>query len=132
MKRIQQELMPVQTQETNNYLSTIFPHFLLRRKTYGLVFLYSTGALEVLHVSDPDMVKDIGHSTPLELGKPNYLKRSRKALFGGGLFTVNSDEWAYQRKIFASEFFMDKIKVLSHGCLLSWVEKHGMSSWLQE
>jgi cytochrome P450 len=76
------------------------------------VFIYSTGALEILHVSDPEMVKDIGHRTPSELGKPNYLKRSRKALFGGGLFTLNGDEWAYQRKLIAPEFFMDKIKVL--------------------
>uniref|UniRef100_A0A0E0BN52 Cytochrome P450 n=1 Tax=Oryza glumipatula TaxID=40148 RepID=A0A0E0BN52_9ORYZ len=56
------------------------------------------------------MVKDIGRWTPSELGKPNYLKKSRKALFGGGLFTENGDEWAYQRKIIAPEFFMDKIK----------------------
>lgn len=74
------------------------------------MFLYSTGALEILHVSDPDVVKDIGHCTPSELGKPNYLKRSRKALFGGDLFKVNGDEWAYQRKVIAPEFFMEKIK----------------------
>jgi hypothetical protein len=74
---------------------------------------YSTGALEILHVSDPDMVKEIGHWTPSELGKPTFLKKSRKALFGGGLFAVNGDEWAYRRKIIAPELFMEKIKVLS-------------------
>ncbi|KAJ1276217.1 hypothetical protein BS78_05G197600 [Paspalum vaginatum] len=100
----------VKKQDTNSYLSTLFPHFLLWRKTYGPVFLYSTGAVDILHVSDPDMVKDIGHRTPSELGKPNYLKRSRKALFGGGILTVNGDEWAYHRKILAPEFFMEKIK----------------------
>ncbi|XP_025808604.1 cytochrome P450 714C3-like isoform X1 [Panicum hallii] len=110
MKRIQQELQIVQTQDANNYLSTLFPHLLLWRETYGPVFIYSTGALEILHVSDPELVKDIGHCTPSELGKPNYLKRSRKALFGGGLFTLNGDEWAYQRKLMAPEFIMDKIK----------------------
>lgn len=83
------------------------------------MFVYSTGALEILHVSDPEMVKDIGHRTPSELGKPNYLKRSRKALFGGGLFTLNGNDWAYQRKLIAPEFFMDKIKVLQYNCLLS-------------
>ncbi|CAM0150218.1 unnamed protein product [Urochloa decumbens] len=110
MKRIQQELKVVQTQDANNYLPTVFPHLFLWRETYGPVFTYSTGALEILHVSDPEMVEDIGHCTPSELGKPNYLKRSRKALFGGGLFTLNGDEWAYQRKLIAPEFFMDKIK----------------------
>ncbi|CAM0150731.1 unnamed protein product [Urochloa decumbens] len=110
MKRIQQELKVVQTQDANNYLPTVFPHLFLWREAYGPVFTYSTGALEILHVSDPEMVEDIGHCTPSELGKPNYLKRSRKALFGGGLFTLNGDEWAYQRKLIAPEFFMDKIK----------------------
>ncbi|KAJ1264648.1 hypothetical protein BS78_08G016100 [Paspalum vaginatum] len=110
MKRIQKKLKPVQKQDANDYLSTLFPHFLLWRKIYGPVFLYSTGALEILHVSDPDMVKDIGQRTPSELGKPNYLKRSRKALFGGGISLANGDEWAYHRKIIAPEFFTDKIK----------------------
>uniref|UniRef100_A0A0D3HQQ6 Cytochrome P450 n=1 Tax=Oryza barthii TaxID=65489 RepID=A0A0D3HQQ6_9ORYZ len=110
IKRIQQELKFSQKQGTNNFISTLFPHFLLWRETYGPVFLYSTGAMEILQVSHPDMVKDIGRWTPSELGKPNYLKKSRKALFGGGLFTENGDEWAYQRKIIAPEFFMDKIK----------------------
>uniref|UniRef100_A0A0E0IXG7 Cytochrome P450 n=1 Tax=Oryza nivara TaxID=4536 RepID=A0A0E0IXG7_ORYNI len=110
IKRIRQELKFSQKQGTNNFISTLFPHFLLCRETYGPVFLYSTGALEILQVSHPDMVKDIGRWTPSELGKPNYLKKSRKALFGGGLFTENGDEWAYQRKIIAPEFFMDKIK----------------------
>ena len=81
------------------------------------MFLYSSGGREILHVSQPDMLKDIGHWTPSELGKPNYLKKTRKALFGGGLFTVNGDEWAYQRKTIAPEFFMDKIKVLQYSCL---------------
>ena len=81
------------------------------------MFIYSTGALEILHVSDPELVKDIGRCTPSELGKPNYLKIYRKALFGGGLLTVNGDEWACQRKLIAPEFFMDKIKVLQYSCL---------------
>ncbi|KAL5203539.1 hypothetical protein ABZP36_008410 [Zizania latifolia] len=105
-----QELKFLQKHGTNNYISTLFPHFLLWRETYGPVFLYSTGAKEMLQVSHPDMVKDIGHCTPSELGKPNYLRKSRKALFGGGLFTANGNEWAYQRKIIAPEFFTDKIK----------------------
>uniref|UniRef100_A0ACD5YIK4 Uncharacterized protein n=1 Tax=Avena sativa TaxID=4498 RepID=A0ACD5YIK4_AVESA len=110
MKRIRHELKPMKKQDSNNYISTLFPHLLIWRKTYGSVFLYSTGGREILHVSQPDMVKDIGHWTPSELGKPNYLKKSRKALLGGGIFTVNGDEWVYQRKTMAPEFFMDKIK----------------------
>lgn len=110
MKSICHELKPVKKQDSNNYISTLFPHLLVWREAYGPVFQYSTGGREILHVSQPDMVKDIGHWTPSELGKPSYLKKSRKALLGGGLFTVNGDEWAYQRKVMAPEFFMDKIK----------------------
>lgn len=110
MKRIQHELKPMKKQDSNNYISTLFPHILVWKETYGSVFLYSSGGREILHVSQPDMVKDIGHWTPSELGKPNYLKKTRKALLGGGLFTVNGDEWAYQRKTMAPEFFMEKIK----------------------
>jgi hypothetical protein len=36
MKRIQQKLKILQMQHTNNYLSTVFPHPLLWRKTYGM------------------------------------------------------------------------------------------------
>ncbi|XP_044396287.1 cytochrome P450 714C3 isoform X1 [Triticum aestivum] len=110
MKRIRHELKPMKKQDSNNYISTLFPHILVWKETYGSVFLYSSGGREILHVSQPDMVKDIDHWTPSELGKPNYLKKTRKALLGGGLLTVNGDEWAYQRKTMAPEFFMDKIK----------------------
>jgi hypothetical protein len=35
MKKIQQGLKPVQTQDANDSISTLFPHFLLWRKMYG-------------------------------------------------------------------------------------------------
>jgi len=112
MKRIRQELKCVQRKDRdmNGYISTIFPHFLLWRKTYGSVFLYSTGVLEVLHVAQPEMVKDMGHSTPSELGKPRHLMKSRKPLFGLGILTANGDLWAYEKKILAPQFFVEKIK----------------------
>ncbi|OEL13784.1 Cytochrome P450 714C3 [Dichanthelium oligosanthes] len=112
MKRIRQELKCVQRQETNlnNYISIIFPHFLLWRKTYGPIFLYSTGAVEILHVAQPEMVKDMCHWTPSEVGRPHYLMKSRKPLFGEGILAANGDLWAYEKKILAPEFFVEKIK----------------------
>uniref|UniRef100_K3Y2T8 Cytochrome P450 n=1 Tax=Setaria italica TaxID=4555 RepID=K3Y2T8_SETIT len=125
MKRIRQELKCVHRQQdqdmNNGYISTIFPHFILWRKTYdsclrkdihkhfvfkwtqilrmGIlvyggsvlytwpVFLYSTGVLEILHVAQPEMVKDLGrHWIPSELGKPRH------------------------KKIHAPQFFVEKIK----------------------
>ncbi|KQJ89482.1 cytochrome P450 714C3 isoform X1 [Brachypodium distachyon] len=113
IKRIRQELASdEQKQDTNNYMSTLFPHLLLWRETYGPVFLYSTGAMEVLYVADPAMIKDMSHCTSTQLGKPTYIKRSRKPLFGEGILVANGDLWAYERKIVAPEFFMEKIKVM--------------------
>uniref|UniRef100_A0A453HP72 Secologanin synthase n=1 Tax=Aegilops tauschii subsp. strangulata TaxID=200361 RepID=A0A453HP72_AEGTS len=78
----------------------------------GSVFHYSTGAVEILFVSDPGMVKDMSHCTSSELGKPIYIQKSRKPLFGEGILVSNGDIWAYQRKVIAPEFFMEKIKVM--------------------
>jgi hypothetical protein len=82
------------------------------------VFLYSTGAAEILYVSDPSMIKDMSHCTSSELGKPIYLQKSRKPLFGGGILKASGAKasgaiWAYERNIIAPELFMEKIKVLS-------------------
>ncbi|VAI03200.1 unnamed protein product [Triticum turgidum subsp. durum] len=112
IKRIRQEALPAQKQDTSNYMSTLFPHFMIWRETYGSVFLYSTGAVEVLYVSDPGMVKDMSHCTSFELGKPIFIQKSRKALFGEGILVANGDIWAYQRKNIAQEFFMENIKVM--------------------
>jgi len=78
----------------------------------GPVFLYSTGVLEILHVAQPEMVKDMGHWTPSELGKPQHIMKSRKPLFGLGILIANGDLWAYEKKILAPQFFTEKIKVL--------------------
>jgi cytochrome P450 len=50
---------------------------------------------------------------------------------GGGIFTVNGDEWAYQRKTMAPEFFMDKVKVMTHNLLtINMGSKSGLVSWM--
>jgi hypothetical protein len=79
----------------------------------GPVFLYSTGAADILYVSDPGMIKDMSHCTSSELGKPIFLQKSRKPLFGKGILISSGDIWTYERKIIAPELFMEKIKVLS-------------------
>ncbi|WVZ54752.1 hypothetical protein U9M48_005504 [Paspalum notatum var. saurae] len=64
----------------------------------------------MLHVAQPEMVKDMGHWTPSELGMPNYMMKSRKPLFGEGILSANGDLWAYEKKILAPEFFVEKSK----------------------
>jgi len=77
----------------------------------GSIYLYSTGSIHALFVTDPDMVKELANCKSLELGKPIYLQKELGALLGMGILTSNGDLWAHQRKVIAPEFFMDKVKV---------------------
>lgn len=73
--------------------------------------MYSTGGLQILNVTRPDLVKEIANCKSLDLGKPSYLQKERKALLGRGILASNGDLWAHQRKVIAPEFFMEKVKV---------------------
>lgn len=75
--------------------------------------MYSLRNMPILYVSDPDLVKEIGLCTSLDLGKPSHLQREQWPLFGHGIFRTNGPDWAKQRKIIAPSFFMDKVKVIS-------------------
>lgn len=77
----------------------------------GSIYLYSTGNIQSLFVTDPDMVKELANCKSLDLGKPRYLQKQLGALLGTGILTANGDLWAHQRKVIAPHFFMDKVKV---------------------
>lgn len=77
----------------------------------GPIFLYSTGNILLLYVSNPELVKEISLYKSLDLGKPSNMQKERKPLFGNGILTSNGSVWAYQRKIIGPELFMDKVKV---------------------
>ena len=62
-------------------------------------------------VTDPEMVKQISLCTSLKLGKPAYMLRERKPMFGEGIIATSGQTWAYQKKIIAPELYMDKVKV---------------------
>ncbi|RZS13370.1 hypothetical protein BHM03_00044941, partial [Ensete ventricosum] len=105
---------------TASYVSALFPYLTRWRKRYakscllehpGPIFMYSTGSMQTLHVSHPDLVKEISVCKSLDLGKPLYLQKDRGALLGKGILTSNGALWAHQRKVIATELFMDKVKV---------------------
>lgn len=73
--------------------------------------MYATGNIQILCVTNPDMVKEISLCTSLNLGKPAYLSKDRGPLLGRGILTSNGPYWAHQRKIIAPEFYLDKVKV---------------------
>ncbi|GFZ20017.1 cytochrome P450, family 714, subfamily A, polypeptide 1 [Actinidia rufa] len=97
---------------TANYAVSIFPYLEQWRQKYGPIFMYATGNVQNLYISDPNVVKEIGLFKSLELGKPVYLIEQLSPLFGLGITRSNGQIWAHQRKILAPEFFIDKVKAM--------------------
>ncbi|KAL6906015.1 hypothetical protein ACP4OV_003616 [Aristida adscensionis] len=117
MRRLQQLARSDQEQEagtsdrfTSNYVASLFPYFQHWSRLYGSIYLCSTGSIQALNVTDPDIVKELANCKSLDLGKPSFLQKERGALLGKGILTSNGDIWVHQRKVIAPEFFMDKVK----------------------
>lgn len=94
----------------HDWFPTLFPHLEKWRNEYGSVFLYSTGNLQLLCITDMEMVKEIGQYKSLSLGKPSYLSKDRGPLLGQGILSSSGPIWAHQRKIIAPNFFPDRVK----------------------
>uniref|UniRef100_A0A0D9VTM7 Cytochrome P450 n=1 Tax=Leersia perrieri TaxID=77586 RepID=A0A0D9VTM7_9ORYZ len=114
----------------HDYRPAVLPFYEKWRKDYGPIFTYSMGNVVFLHVSRPDVVRDINLCVSLDLGKSSYLKATHEPLFGGGILKSNGEAWAHQRKIIAREFFLDKVKGMvdlmvdsAQTLLKSWEEK---------
>ncbi|XP_047951317.1 cytochrome P450 714C2-like [Salvia hispanica] len=90
--------------------TSVLPFLEQWRKKYGKTFTFSLGHLQVLYVSDPNMVKEIATTTSHDLGKPAYLQKTLGPLLGQGILTSNGPIWARQRKIIAPELFFDKVR----------------------
>ncbi|KAL8531336.1 hypothetical protein ACS0TY_008095 [Phlomoides rotata] len=95
---------------SHNCGSMLLPFFDEWRKQYGDVFIFALGNTQIVHVTQPEMVRDITTCTSLDLGKPTYQARERGALLGQGILTSNGPQWVHQRKILAPELYMDKVK----------------------
>ncbi|XP_062181999.1 cytochrome P450 714C2-like isoform X2 [Phragmites australis] len=135
MRRIKHELARSdQEQEAGtgdrfslNYVATLFPYFLHWSRVYGSIYLYSTGSIQALFVTDPDIVKELANCKSLDLGKPCYLQKELGPLLGMGILTSNGDLWVHQRKVIAPEFFMDKAKGMVN--LMMEAANAMLSSW---
>lgn len=82
-----------------------------RMITTGPIFLYFTGTIQLLCVTEPEMVKEMSLCTSLSFGKPSYLSTERGPLLGRGILTSNGPYWEHQRKIIAPEFYLERVKV---------------------
>ncbi|KAL3517933.1 hypothetical protein ACH5RR_020522 [Cinchona calisaya] len=95
---------------SHNCGSFLLPFFDKWRKEFGEIFMFSLGNTQILHVTQPDMVREITTCTSLDLGKPTYQAKERGSLLGQGILTSNGAIWAHQRKILAPELYMEKVK----------------------
>ena len=77
----------------------------------GSTFMFSIGNIQILHMSDPGVLREISTCTSLDLGSPSFLSRALGPLFGQGILPSNGATWAHQRKIVAPELYMGKVKV---------------------
>ncbi|KAK4858583.1 hypothetical protein QYF36_018810 [Acer negundo] len=98
------------TSISHNIDALLFPFFDQWRKQYGEVFVFSLGNTQILHVTQPDVVREITTCTSLDLGKPSYQHKELGPLLGRGILTSNGDAWSHQRNILAPEFYMTKVK----------------------
>ncbi|XP_039067125.1 cytochrome P450 714B2-like [Hibiscus syriacus] len=103
---------------THGSYAALLPFLHKWRQQYGPTFMLSMGNIQVLHMSHPDVVKEIAAYTSFDLGRPTYQKKGLHPLFGEGIVHANGAVWAHQRKVMAPEFYMDKVK----GMMKSMVE----------
>ncbi|KAL6967892.1 hypothetical protein U1Q18_033701 [Sarracenia purpurea var. burkii] len=90
--------------------TTLFPNFKKWTDLYGQIFMFSRGSTQILHVSQPDLLREITTCTSLDLGKPSYQQKELGALLGQGIITSNGTIWAHQRKIIAPQLSTEKVK----------------------
>ncbi|KAK7350480.1 hypothetical protein VNO77_09169 [Canavalia gladiata] len=89
---------------------TLFPQIQKWVNQYGPTYMYSSGNIQWLMMTDIEMVKEILMYTNLNLGKPIYLSKDMRSLLGQGILSSSGPVWAHQRKIIAPELYVDKVK----------------------
>ncbi|KAG4393519.1 hypothetical protein GLYMA_03G106633v4 [Glycine max] len=72
---------------------TLFPHIQKWINQYGPLYLFSTGTIQWLMVTDIKMVKEIIMYTSLDLGKPTYLSKDLGPLLGQGILSASGQIW---------------------------------------
>ncbi|XP_004515309.1 cytochrome P450 714C2-like [Cicer arietinum] len=128
----------VPTSISHNWHFNVFPHIHKWKNQYGPIYLFSSGSIQWLMVTDTDMVKEIVLNTSLNLGKPSFLSKDNGPLLGQGILSSSGIFWAHQRKIIAPQLYLDKMKAKvnmivdsTNIMLRSWeskLEKYGVVS----
>lgn len=74
--------------------------------------MYATGSKQHLYVSDPKLLKELKLQNYMDLGVPRYLSKPLQPLIGDSIIRANGQDFAYQKKVIAPEFFLNKVKVI--------------------
>ncbi|KAL3715320.1 hypothetical protein ACJRO7_007104 [Eucalyptus globulus] len=107
--RCRPELLP-QGQISDDWACSIFPFHHHWAGRYGSLYMYSTRQKLNLYVSRPDLIKFLNLHKPLDLDKPSTIAKTPSPLFGKGILRAAGQNWAFQRKLIAPQFFLDKVK----------------------
>ncbi|KAF6172659.1 hypothetical protein GIB67_041982 [Kingdonia uniflora] len=113
IKRLRSEMVMKKTgrrQMEHTYMADILPHIQKWGENYGTLFAYSMGNMVILHVTDPDLAREICQCKDTEFGRPLYLRKNRGALLGNSIISSAGDLWSHQRKTIAPEFLMGTVK----------------------
>lgn len=65
-----------------------------------------------MYVSDPKLLKELKLQNYMDLGVPKYLSKPLLPLIGNSIIRANGQDFAYQKKLIAPEFFLNKVKVI--------------------
>ncbi|KAI4355959.1 hypothetical protein L6164_000015 [Bauhinia variegata] len=95
---------------SDHWLQSLFPFFQTWKKNHGPIYMYSTGIKQHLHISKPELIKELKLVRSLDFGRPSHLAKTLKPLLGGGIMRANGTDWAFQRNLIAPEFFHAKIQ----------------------
>nr|XP_028957184.1 cytochrome P450 714A1-like [Malus domestica] len=94
----------------HNWVPSIFPYLQRWEQKYGPVYMYSTGSKQHMYVSDPKLLKELKLQNYMDLGVPKYLSKPLLPLIGNSIIRANGQDFAYQKKLIAPEFFLNKVK----------------------
>ncbi|BFG36650.1 hypothetical protein CerSpe_229230 [Prunus speciosa] len=94
----------------HNWVPSIFPYLQRWEQLYGPVYVYATGSKQHLYVSDPKLLKELKLQNYMDLGVPRYLSKPLQPLIGDSIIRANGQDFAYQNKVIAPEFFLNKVK----------------------
>ncbi|KAA0033319.1 hypothetical protein IC582_010487 [Cucumis melo] len=98
----------------HGWSSNLLSHLEHWRNRYGRNFVYSSGTVQMLCITDVEMVKEIGMSTTLSLGKPAHFSKDRGPLLGLGILASSGPLWVHQRKTIAPPLYLDKVKDMTN------------------